>query len=96
MNASKDLEQEQQKLEKKRIAQAMGQAIRMFREEKELSKYKACRLANIDPVVFQRYDTGKVSPGIYNLLKIAKGIDVHPAQILEKAVEILESDKKTK
>ncbi|PKV50813.1 hypothetical protein ATE84_2880 [Aquimarina sp. MAR_2010_214] len=83
---------EEQKKEKECIAKAMGQAIRLLRNNKKLSQGKVCKKGNIDPVVFQRYDTGKVAPGIYNLLKIAKGIEIHPSKILEKAVEFLNSD----
>ncbi len=84
-------------LEKKRnaiIAKAMGRAIRHYREKKELSQNDMINATGLERTVFWRYDTGKTSPGIPNLIKIAEALDMNPADIVKEAYTYLQEGSK--
>lgn len=99
-----DKEKKEQQRQKDMIAEAMGRAIRYYREQqylpenkrKLISQDKVSERGGLEPNVFQRYDTGKVSPGMVNLLKIAKGLDINPERIVEKAFQFLKENSKFK
>lgn len=89
-----DIEKEEQKKQKQLIAEAIGEAIRFFREKKDFSQNYVSELSRLERNVFQRYDSGKVAPGIYNLIKIAKALEMNPEDIVQKAYKILQANPK--
>lgn len=90
-DTEKKIEKDQEIL----IAEAMGQAIRYYRDERNMSQSDMCTATNLERNTFQRYDSGKVSsPKIANLIKIAKALEITPGDIINKAHDILKQNPK--
>ncbi|WP_161635325.1 helix-turn-helix domain-containing protein [Aquimarina macrocephali] len=90
-----DTEKKIEKRQEALIAESMGQAIRHYRDKKEMSQSDVCAVSNLERNTFQRYDSGKVSsPKINNLIKIAKALDITPGDIINKAYEFLQANPK--
>ncbi|TSE04396.1 MULTISPECIES: helix-turn-helix domain-containing protein [Aquimarina] len=90
-----DKEKESEKRQEILIAKAIGQAIRYYRQEKDMSQSDVCAVSNLERNVFQRYDAGKVSsPKVGNLIKIAKALEITPGEIINKAHEMLQANPK--
>lgn len=53
----------------------IGQAMRETREDMGLSIYQLEILSGVDHSLIQRYETGKVLPGIQKLILLANALD---------------------
>jgi transcriptional regulator with XRE-family HTH domain len=75
----KDLSQSQ--LEK------FGERINKIRTRKKLSFRKLAQLCNIDYSDLSKIEKGQINITILTLIELAKGLDVHPKELLDVEFE---------
>ena len=69
------------------ILQVFGQRVREIRAEKELSQEKLGFLSGLDRTYISGVERGVRNVSLVNIAKIAKSLDVSPADLLSKVSE---------
>lgn len=60
----------------------VGENIRRLRKEKRITQKKLSELTGIAEVTIRKYESGKFTPKIPQVERIARGLQVHPSEIL--------------
>ena len=68
----------------------IGQRIRRWREELELSLHELARRSGVAPSTIQKVETGHMVPSISILMKIARGLDRRPSELVSDETEALD------
>ena len=66
----------------------IGENIRKAREEKNISQKELAERLGVTPPMLSQYETGKRSPRVPTLLKIAEAIDCDPRALVGEGVYI--------
>ena len=61
-----------------------GKVVKQLREEKKMTQEKLAELAEIDRTYIYRLETGKRSPSLAIIFRIAQALKLPPAQLIEK------------
>lgn len=61
-----------------------GRVLRQVREEKKLTQEKLAELADVDRTYIYRLETGKRSPSLSIIIRIAKALKVSPGTLLDR------------
>ena len=61
-----------------------GKVVREIRQERGLTQEKLAELAEVDRTYVYRIETGKRSPSIEVLFRIAEALKMTPGQLLDK------------
>lgn len=67
-----------------KIQAIFGKVLRQLREEKGLTQEKLAELAEIDRTYIYRLETGKRSPSIDVVFRLADGLKISPGNLLDK------------
>ncbi|MDQ0966859.1 transcriptional regulator with XRE-family HTH domain [Flavobacterium sp. W4I14] len=59
-----------------------GKNLEKIKKAKKLSYRKIAANCNIEHSDIKRYVDGKINPTLLSLLDLAKGLDVHPSELL--------------
>ena len=70
---------------KKTPAQAFGQAVRYFREQKDMSQFDVWNKCEIDRSFLSEIENGHKSPSLNTILKIAQGLGIKAQDLFIKA-----------
>lgn len=65
------------------VLSLLGQNIRKNRETKGLTQEKLAEFSNLDPTYISGIERGLRNPGIKNVAKIAKALDLTTSQLCE-------------
>lgn len=68
--------------QKREITIAVGSRIRYFRHLRSISQEEVALQANLNPAYFGQVERGLKCPTVDTLYKIAKALDVSPAELL--------------
>lgn len=66
------------------LEELFGKALRRLREEKGLTQEKLAELADVDRTYIYRLETGKRSPSLGIIFRIAAGLKVTPGALLDR------------
>lgn len=69
--------------QEKRILQAFGQNVRRSRQELSLSQEKLAEYAGIHRTYVADIERGTRNVGLVNIVKIARALNIAPAQLLD-------------
>ena len=61
-----------------------GKVLRQVRTEKGLTQEKVAELANVDRTYIYRLETGKRSPSLSIIFRIAKALKISPGTLLDR------------
>jgi transcriptional regulator with XRE-family HTH domain len=61
-----------------------GKVIRQLREENAMTQEKLAELADIDRTYIYRLETGKRSPSLDIVFRLADALKISPGQLLDK------------
>ncbi len=61
-----------------------GRVLRQVREEKKLTQEKLAELADVDRTYIYRLETGKRSPSLSIIIRIAKALKVSPGTLIDR------------
>lgn len=64
------------------IQKKIGNKVKQFRLERDLSQEKFAELAKVDFTTINRIENGKINPSIKTIEKIAKALKVSPKDLL--------------
>jgi len=70
------------KAEKKILTNKFGTAIRRIRESKHLSLRQVAANCNLDNSKIAKIENGKFNISLSTIVELARGLEVHPAQLL--------------
>lgn len=82
---SPTMHRDQSEAEKSEIRSGLGDAIRRRREELGLSQERAAMVVGAARSYFAEVEKGKRNPTATNIVKIAAGLDLTAAELLERA-----------
>ena len=82
---SPDMHRDQSEKEKEEIRRRIGDAIRQRREELGLSQERAALVGGSARSYFAEVEKGKRNPTATNLVKIAAGLELTAAELLDRA-----------
>lgn len=74
---------EKEKRERSRFLVKLGEHIRSKREEKGITAAELARLCYMDKPNLLRIEKGRVNPSAFALKRIAEGLDISIAELLE-------------
>lgn len=69
--------------EDKNYLKKFGENLERIKKEKNLSYRKIAANCNIEFADIKRYVDGKINPTLLSLADLAKGLDVHPKELLD-------------
>ena len=69
--------------DKELLQKAVGNRIRMLREEKKIPQQDIAGACNIEKSNFSRIEAGKTNPTVFTLYKIAKSLGVEMTDLLK-------------
>lgn len=61
----------------------VGANLRAVREQRGLSQEQLAHLADMDAAEIRRIETSRRDPGVRVLTRLARGLDVTPAELLQ-------------
>jgi transcriptional regulator with XRE-family HTH domain len=62
--------------------QKFGAHLRRLREGKGISIHELAALAELEYGQLQKTETGQVNPTLYTIIRIAKGLNITPSELL--------------
>lgn len=65
------------------IAAAFGDRVRAVRHERELTQEQLAEAAGLHPTFISNVERGYRVPTVPTLLRLAKGLDVEPGQLVD-------------
>lgn len=71
------------------ISDAIGQALKHFRKEKEMSQLTLAEESGIHRTMIEKIETSKRKPTFHTLHKICSALDIPVHQFSQKVEEIL-------
>jgi transcriptional regulator with XRE-family HTH domain len=75
------------------LDKAFGQAVREFRERKNVSQERLAREGGIDRVYLSMIERGMVSPTIRKVMKIAAVLKISPSTVVRRMEQLLKTQK---
>ena len=72
--------------QKREITMAVGNRIKHFRRMRDLSQEELALRANLNPAYFGQVERGLKCPTIDTLCKVAKALEVSPAELLQTGI----------
>lgn len=75
----------------KEIAVRFGAALKVHREAKQLSQSKLAKLTHTNRTFISQIERGIRQPSLTTICRLAAGLHVHPAQLIEHAIPAEES-----
>lgn len=69
------------------LAAQIGNILKQIRTKKNVTQASLSARTKIQRPIIARIESGKHLPGISTLIRVAEGLEVNPAKVLEKAYE---------
>lgn len=70
-------------LKRDQLLCSLGQKVRKYREKKEFTQEKLAEFSGLDPTYISGIERGLRNPGIRNVAKIAKALELTTSQLCE-------------
>jgi transcriptional regulator with XRE-family HTH domain len=70
------------------VQKLFGKVLRQIREEKGMTQEKLAELADIDRTYIYRLETGKRSPSLLIIFRLADALKISPGTLIDKVHKI--------